>query len=83
MAVTLWGIVYYADDPNKTVFRIIWPERDDAELDQPPHDGNRRPYLKDDGSPHSWTSFGTDPNRVAVLEKVPVGDPRAKLGRPL
>jgi hypothetical protein len=80
MTVTQWGIVYYADDPDRTVFRVIMPEQDDVELDEPPTDHERRFYLKADGTHHSWTSFGTDPARKAVLLKVSIGDPRAVLG---
>lgn len=79
MAVTLVGIVYYADDPERKVFRLVYPEVDDGELDSPPHDGKRKPYLQSDGSPHSWTTLGVDPQRKAILEKVPIGDPRAVL----
>ena len=78
-APTLVGIVYYADDPDKKVFRIIYPEFDDRELDQPPHDGNRQIMHDEHGKPHGWHTFGVDPNRTAVFEKVPVGDPRAVL----
>ena len=79
MAITKVGIVYYADDHNKAVFRIVFPEFDDSELDGPPTDGNRRVMQDDNGKPHTWTSFGTDPSRVAVMEKVPAGSPRAVL----
>lgn len=79
MPVTKVGIVYYADDPTRRVFRVVFPEHDDAELDQPPTDENRDPYLRADGSAHSWITLGTNPKRTAVLEKVPRGSPRARL----
>lgn len=75
--VTQWGIVYYADDPKRGVFRIVKPEVDDIELDQPPTDNHRQIYRKEDGSPHSWTTLGTNPARIAIMEKVPIDDPRA------
>jgi hypothetical protein len=78
MPVTKVGIVYYKDDPGK-VFRIIYPTNDDSELDGPPTNGKGLPYLKDDGTHHSWTSLGTDPAREVVLELVPIGSPRAVL----
>lgn len=65
MAVTQVGIVYYADDPDKKVFRVVTPTFYDNELDVP------------DPAQGSWTVFGVDPTRRAVLEKVPTGDPRA------
>jgi hypothetical protein len=67
MPVTQVGIIYYADDPDKNVFRIVTPTEDDSELDQP------------DPQYGDWTVFGTDPDRVAVMEKVPIGDPKAKM----
>lgn len=35
MAVTQVGIVYYQDDPAQGVFRIVYPQLDDSELDDP------------------------------------------------
>lgn len=35
MAVTMVGIVYYLDDPEKKVFRKVYPSLDDSELDDP------------------------------------------------
>ena len=67
MPLTLVGIVYYADDPAKKVFRIVYPVKDDSELDQP------------DPQHGEWTKFGADPSRVAVMEKIPADDPRATL----
>lgn len=29
------GVVYYADDPGKNIFRIVYPQFDDAELNDP------------------------------------------------
>ena len=79
MAKTQVRIVYYADDPQKKVFRIVYPEFDDVELDQPPTDGNREVMLNEKGEPHAWNTFGTDPKRRVVSEKVLVNDPRAVL----
>lgn len=35
MPVTLVGNVYYADDPDRLIFRRVWPEVDEGELDDP------------------------------------------------
>lgn len=35
MAATLIGLVYYADDVNKKVFRKVYPQHDNSELDDP------------------------------------------------
>lgn len=67
MAKTLVGIVYYLDDPDQKVFRIVTPTFDDAELDVP------------DPQYGAWTVFGVDPARPAVMEKVLLDDPRAQL----
>jgi hypothetical protein len=80
MPVTKVGIVYYTTGPDKNeVFRIVYPEFDDSELDEPPTDGHRKPHLDENGEPHSWTTLGTDPKRKPVLEKVDPDDPRIKL----
>lgn len=76
MPVTMVGIVYYADDPDKKVFRLVFPEFDDSELDGPVTDGNRQVMRDENGKPHAWHTFGADPKRKAVLEKVPRGSPR-------
>lgn len=100
MPLTLVGIVYYTDDPPSDgqthhrkgeIFRVVVPEFDDSELDEPPTDGERRRYHVDadgetrrhhphevpEGSkPHSWMTLGVDPNRKVVMEKVPRDDPR-------
>ena len=103
MPVTQVGIVYYTDDPKAEgepkkgeVFRVVFPEFDDSELDEPPTDGERRMYHVDaDGEtrryhrhevpesskPHTWATLGTDPARVAVFEKVLPDDPRVALAR--
>lgn len=62
MPVTMMGIVYYADDPDKKVFRLVTPTEDDSELDRP------------DPQYGYWTVFGVDPNRTAVMDKVPLGE---------
>lgn len=62
MPVTQVGIVYYADDPDKKVFRIVTPTEDDSELDRP------------DPKFGEWTVFGVDPNRIAIMDKVPIGE---------
>ena len=67
MAVTKIGIVYYEDDPEQKVFRIVTPTVDDNELDMP------------DPVHGEWTAFGVDPARTAVMDKVALDDPRAKL----
>lgn len=35
MPVTKVGIVYYQDDPQQRIFRIVYPQFDDSELDSP------------------------------------------------
>lgn len=35
MAITQVGLVYYEDDPEKKIFRKVYPEIDDAELNAP------------------------------------------------
>lgn len=60
MPVTMVGLVYYADDPNKNIFRKVYPVDDDSELDNP-----------------EWTTARVDPNRRAVLVRVPRNSPRA------
>lgn len=60
------GLVYYSDDPHKRVFRVVYPEFSDSELDQPPTDGNRKPILDANGQPYSWTSLGVLPRPVAM-----------------
>jgi hypothetical protein len=35
MSITLVGLVYYADDPEKKIFRKVFPTVDDAELNAP------------------------------------------------
>ncbi len=79
MSLDLVGIVYYADDPERKVFRIVYPQLDDAELDLPPTDGAGSQYLDEEGKTYGWTTLGTDPERKAIMEKVSRGDPRIKL----
>lgn len=67
MANSLVGIVYYLDDPDQKVFRVVTPFHDDSELDVP------------DPQYGAWTVFGVDPARLATMEKVLKGDPRAQL----
>lgn len=71
MAVTKVGLVYYADDPEKKVFRRVYPVTDDAELD-------------DKLSIHEWKTVGTNPRRKAVFEVVDAGsvEDRAFSGAP-
>jgi hypothetical protein len=87
--VSLVGIVYYASDPpdpndgqvhHKTgeIVRVIYPEYDDAELDGPPTDGERRVHLRENGNWHTWLTLGMDTARKVVLEKVKPNDPRLK-----
>lgn len=69
----LVGIVYYADD--KKVFRVVYPTFDDKELDEPATDRLGQHMLKGDGvTPHQWHTFGVDPNRVAIFEKILAAD---------
>lgn len=75
------GLVYYGDDPHKRVFRVVYPEKDDAELDQPATEGKRAVMRKDDGTPHSWTSFGVDPLRTVLMDKA-ASDVGRKRGSP-
>ena len=35
MAITQVGLVYYEDDPEKKIFRKVYPEVDDVELNAP------------------------------------------------
>lgn len=74
MPVTKRGEQSYGDDPHQRVFRVIYPQVDDSELDGPPTDGSGKPYLKPDGTPHTWESFGTDPLRPSVVNKIPQTD---------
>lgn len=74
MALTQLGIVYYAKDPHKRVFRIVYPERDDCELDWAPHDGHRQVMLNEHGEPHAWHTFGTKPQHQPTFEKILAGD---------
>lgn len=82
MAVTKCGHQSYTDDPHGRVFRVIWPEFDDSELDQPPTDGGRRAYLQPDGTPHTWASFGTDSARTSTVAKVAIGTTAKLKGTP-
>jgi hypothetical protein len=68
MPVSLVGLVYYQDDPDKKTFRIVTPSFDDSELDVP------------DPIVGEWTQFGIDPSRVAVMDKVALDDPRVAAG---
>jgi hypothetical protein len=82
--VTQCGIVYYADDPDKKVFRIVYPTDDDAELDGPaletdPATDTLRIMRDKEGQPYQWHTFCVDPNRKTIFEKVPLDDPRARL----
>ena len=77
MPITLIGIVYYEDDPEKKVFRIIYPTVDDKELDEPPTDCHGIPFRDEKGQLYSWTTLGVEPGRTAVLEKVPIGSGRS------
>lgn len=60
------GLVYYADDPHKRVFRTVYPSLDepDSILDDP-----------------QWLTDGVDPLRGAVMDKVAVNNGR-KRGTP-
>jgi hypothetical protein len=81
MPVTKVGYVYYTDDPHKRVFRVVYPELDDSELDQPATTSNREIMRKIDGSAHGWHTFGIDETRQATLIKVAPGT-KCKVGTP-
>lgn len=67
MAVTQVGLIYYADDPDQKIFRIVTPSRDDSELDLP------------DPIHGAWTEFGIMEGRTAIMRKVAIDDPSAQL----
>lgn len=74
------GIVYYADDPQKRVFRVVYPGKGESEavLHGPATDVHG--VMRDEaGNPHGWHTFGVDSKRTAVLEIVEHDDPRTKL----
>lgn len=78
MPVTQIGLVYYSDDPHKRVFRRVYPQHDDSELDQPPTDGNGTAIMN--GSvPHTWTDFGVDTARPVAMDKVSAVAPPIRL----
>lgn len=82
MSNAMVGIVYYADDPDKKVFRIVYPS-DPAHLDGPaletdPATDKLRVMRDEYGNPHGWHTFGVDPKRKTVFEKVPADDPRVR-----
>lgn len=81
MPVTQIGLVYYADDPHKRVFRRVYPEFSNAELDQPPTDGKRAVMRQGDSTPHTWTSFGVDAARPVAMDKA-ASDAGRKHGSP-
>ena len=62
MAVVMVGLVYYADDPNKAVFRQVFQMDTDPknELDDP-----------------TWVTMGCDPSRTAIMVKVAPDSPEA------
>lgn len=76
MPITMFGIVYYADDPEKKVFRVVYPTVDDKELDEPPTDCHGIAFRDERGKFYSWTTLGIEPGRRAVMEKIPLGRPR-------
>lgn len=73
MPTTQLGIVYYAKDPKKRVFRVVYPIIEDAELDRPPHDSTGI-MRNADGGAHGWHSFGTKAEHQPMFEKIPAGD---------
>lgn len=74
---SLVGIVYFADDPDKKIFRWVYPERDDMELDRPPTHGDGSIMCDEKGEPYSWATLPPGDQREAVMEKIPASDPRA------
>ena len=76
MAATMLGIVYYADDPEHRIFRVVYPELNDSELDQPPTDHERKPMRDHHGALHSWHTFGTKLEHQPIFEKVRPHDER-------
>ncbi len=73
MPVTQWGHVSYSDDPHARVFRIVYPTKDDSELDGPVTGNDGRPIKDPNGVPYTWANFGTDQLRTALHIKVPQG----------
>jgi len=76
------GIVYYAKDPQRRVFRIVCPS-DPTHLDGPAlhtHHGKNTLHvmLDEQGKPHGWHTFGTKPELQPTFEKVDANDPRAQ-----
>ncbi|CAB4127795.1 hypothetical protein UFOVP96_5 [uncultured Caudovirales phage] len=67
MALEQLGLIYYADDPDQKVFRIVHPTIDDSELDLP------------DAIQGKWTEFGIPEGRIAIMKKVAIDDPTALL----
>lgn len=67
MAVTQVGLIYYADDPDEKVFRIVTPTKDDSELDLP------------DPIHGAWTEFGIMEGRTALMRKVAINDPSVRI----
>jgi|SRR5579862_4710829 len=72
-AVELVGVVYYAADPQKRIFRIVHPS-DPARLDGPaletdPASGALR-IMSDEYGPHGWHTFGVHPQLRTVFEKI-------------
>ena len=74
MPITQVGIVYYAKDPKKRVFRVVYPIVEDAELDRPAHDGNGAIMRNADGGAHGWHSFGTKVEHQPMFEKITASD---------
>jgi len=72
----MFGIVYYEDDPEKKVFRIVYPSWDDNELDEPVTNHVGVPYRDARGRLEYHTTYGVEPGRKAVMQKVPIGTPQ-------
>lgn len=75
MPVTKVGLVYYADDPDKKIFRVIFPIVDDSEIEERCRCGGEIPFVGIRLPPCgelAWKAH-LDPAREPVLVKVPKG----------
>lgn len=61
------GLVYYADDPTQSAFRVVFPQEGDPDdvLDDP-----------------QWLTFGVDPDRAAVMSAISAEDYRGLVATP-
>lgn len=83
MATVQVGLVYYQDDPDKAVFRMVFQTDADAAdvlTNGGPTDSSGARMLDASGTPYTWLNFGTDPARTAVMDIVQPDDPRVAAG---